>query len=323
MQFTSFTDPDQPIRGAVRALWDSREFGRTPQRFSDDAVIADAGDGVMGLRRFTSLRQGLLAAFPDFRAEVENVICATTDQGVLASVRVICTATHGRDGPYGAARQMPVAFRTFLMVEECAGVICAAWQIRDQGALLRATGNTVQDWARTHPRQPSADPMPTLQDSNPWAESYADILRSVMEGDLAILYRAVDQGAELFLPGGHVASGPDGADTFWLSLRAALPSAEFTVTAALGAEDPLCPPRVALHWQLIGAHDGWGLFGAPTGRTITVQGISHAEFGPKGLRRDWTVLDELAVWQQIVTAPEAPDQARDAVTFSSTCPTSG
>ncbi|MEC3861325.1 ester cyclase [Mesobacterium sp. TK19101] len=323
MQFTSFTDPAQPIRSAVRTLWDSREFGRTPQRFSDDAVIMDAGEGVMGLRRFASLRQGVLAAFPDFRSEVEDAICVPTDQGILASVRMICTATHGRNGPYGAASQMPLAFRTMLLVEETGGVIRAAWQIRDQGALLRTTGNDPEGWARTHPGQTRTDPMPTLQDGNPWANSYADILRSVMEGDLAILYRGFDPGAELFLPGGHIGSGPEAADVFWLSLRAALPSAEFAITAAIGADDPLCPPRVALHWQLTGVHDGWGLFGAPSGRTLTVQGVSQAEFGPNGLRREWTVLDELAVWQQITAASAAPGQERDRVISFSTCPASG
>ena len=29
-------------------------------------------------------------------------------------------------------------------------------------------------------------------------------------------------------------------------------------------------------------------------------GISHAEFGPRGLRREWTLYDEVAIWKQIV-----------------------
>jgi hypothetical protein len=30
-------------------------------------------------------------------------------------------------------------------------------------------------------------------------------------------------------------------------------------------------------------------------------GISHAEFGPRGLRREWTLYDETAIWMQILT----------------------
>jgi len=29
-------------------------------------------------------------------------------------------------------------------------------------------------------------------------------------------------------------------------------------------------------------------------------GISHAEFGPGGLRREYTLFDEIAIWKQIV-----------------------
>ena len=28
-------------------------------------------------------------------------------------------------------------------------------------------------------------------------------------------------------------------------------------------------------------------------------GISHAEFGPRGLRREYVVFDETAIWKQI------------------------
>ena len=31
-------------------------------------------------------------------------------------------------------------------------------------------------------------------------------------------------------------------------------------------------------------------------------GLSHAEFGPWGLRREWTLIDETAIWKQILLA---------------------
>ncbi len=31
-------------------------------------------------------------------------------------------------------------------------------------------------------------------------------------------------------------------------------------------------------------------------------GISHAEFGPWGLRREWAFYDETAIWKQILLA---------------------
>jgi hypothetical protein len=29
-------------------------------------------------------------------------------------------------------------------------------------------------------------------------------------------------------------------------------------------------------------------------------GLSHAEFGPRGVRREWTLYDETAIWMQIL-----------------------
>ena len=59
-------------------------------------------------------------------------------------------------------------------------------------------------------------------------------------------------------------------------------------------------PRAALRWSLTGSHNGEGVFGDPTGASIHVMGISHAEFGPRGLRREYILFDETAVWKQIL-----------------------
>ena len=87
-----------------------------------------------------------------------------------------------------------------------------------------------------------------------------------------------------------------------MNLRAAFPSAEFKVDHVIGREDPTMPPRAAVRWSLWGKHDGWGAFGKPTGADVYVLGISHAEFGPWGLRREYTLFDETSVWKQIALA---------------------
>jgi hypothetical protein len=105
---------------------------------------------------------------------------------------------------------------------------------------------------------------------------------------------------QLETPGGRTTHGHPAADRFWLSLRAAFPDAEFRVDHAIGRDDPLMPPRSALRWSLHGKHSGWGAFGEPTGATVYVLGMTHAEWGPWGLRREFTLFDELAIWKQIL-----------------------
>ena len=43
--------------------------------------------------------------------------------------------------------------------------------------------------------------------------------------------------------------------------------------------------------------------GDALGRThaeVYVMGITHSEYGPRGLRRGWTLIDETAIWKQIL-----------------------
>lgn len=67
-------------------------------------------------------------------------------------------------------------------------------------------------------------------------------------------------------------------------------------------EDPLCSASAAVRWSLHGTHSGWGMLGAPTGAEVYIMGITHAEFGRSGLRREWTLIDETAIWKQILLA---------------------
>ena len=72
----------------------------------------------------------------------------------------------------------------------------------------------------------------------------------------------------------------------------------------IGRADPLLSPRTAIRWSLTGLHEGWGRYGAPTGAMVHIMGVSHAEFGPWGLRREVTIFDDIAVWKQILLQTE-------------------
>ena len=102
------------------------------------------------------------------------------------------------------------------------------------------------------------------------------------------------------LPGGRTAYSYDGIDEFWMGLRASFPNAKFEVHHTIGLDEKMLSPRSAIRWSLSGKHDGLGAFGKPTGADVYIMGISHAEFGPRGIRREFTVFDEVAIWKQIL-----------------------
>ena len=128
---------------------------------------------------------------------------------------------------------------------------------------------------------------------------YADIITRIMNADMTAIESEYDRACQLELPGGVTGHGWPDADQFWMGLRAAFPNARFQIDHQIGREDANMPPRAVLRWSLWGKHESWGAFGAPTGAEVYVLGISHAEFGPWGLRREHVLHDETAIWKQI------------------------
>ena len=241
---------------------------------------------------------------------------------MLSSHRLHSTATHANPGVYGAPTGTQLRYRIIADCHAKDNVIDDEWLIRDQGAIVRQLGIDPKDYARdliareggpedcVRPYTPSneiAGPYTGTGNDNEWGTRFAAILTGIMGADFTVVPNAYDRAANLAYPGGVEALSHDGADRFWMGLRASFPSAAFKITHQIGREDPMMPPRAALRWTLHGKHEGWGAFGVPTGAEVFILGASHAEFGalvggePK-LRREWTLFDETAIWKQILLA---------------------
>ena len=309
------------ILGITREIWEDRRIHTLHEYYGADMPVRTPASVTIGNRDVIGATMATLAEFPDRQLLGEDVIWSGDDDaGFLSSHRLFSTATHVNDGIYGRATGKRLAYR---IIADCAArdnAIYDEWLIRDQGAIVRQLGHDPRDYARdliareggpeacVKPMTPATDAPPVytgVGNDNEWGERYADQITRIMAGELAVVPDTYDRAVQSEYPGGVTGHGWDAADRFWLSLRAAFPSADFTIHHRIGREDPLMPPRAALRWSLHGKHDGWGAFGAPTGADIYVLGLSHAEFGPWGLRREFTLYDETAIWKQIHLATGA------------------
>ncbi|MCP4425745.1 MAG: nuclear transport factor 2 family protein, partial [Chloroflexi bacterium] len=257
-----------------------------------------------------------LAEFPDRVLLGEDVIWSgSAESGFFSSHRIVSEATHTRDGIFGAATGKRLRFRTIADTHVIANQVSDEWLVRDKGAMVRQMGQTPEAYARTlveaeggidqatQPLTPDSDmagPYAGHGNDNEWGAKLGDILTRMMGAEFSAIETAYDRACHLEYPGGVTAHGRGAADSFWLGLRASLPSARFRIEHQIGRDDPLMPPRAAIRWSLTGQHDGWGTLGRPSGAQVHVMGITHAEFGLWGLRREYTLFDETAVWKQIV-----------------------
>jgi hypothetical protein len=307
--------PDYII-GITKRIWEDRNIATLHHYYTPTMPVRSPASIVIGNKNVIAATMATLAEFPDRTLLGEDVIWSgDADNGFLSSHRLLSTATHTRDGMYGKATGKKLVYR---IIADCAAKddkIYDEWLIRDQGAIVRQMGWDPKAFAadliaREGGPDTCVKPFTPAMDvdggyhgrgnDHPVGQRYKDILTRIMAADMAVIPTAYDRACHLELPGGITAHGTAAADHFWLGLRSAFPSAKFEIHHVIGRTDADFSPRAAVRWSLTGRHDGWGAFGTPTGADVHVMGISHAEFGPWGLRREYVLIDETAIWKQIL-----------------------
>ena len=311
-----FKDFPDYIIGITKEIWEDRGIATLHQYYSPDIIVRSPSSVVVGNEGVIAATMATLAEFPDRTLLGEDVIWSgTPEEGMLSSHRLFSTATHSGDGVYGKASGTALKYRIIADCHAINNQINDEWLIRDQGAVVRQLGMEPEQYARDliaaeggpdncqpcfTPAIDKLGPYTRRGNDNEWGRRYADVLTRLMSADLAAIPAEYDRACQLEYPGGVAGHSHKDADRFWTSLRSSFPNAEFNIEHQIGRDDPLMPPRSAIRWSLHGKHEGWGAFGRPSGADVYIMGACHAEFGPWGLRREFVLFDETAVWKQIV-----------------------
>ncbi|MEM7095419.1 MAG: nuclear transport factor 2 family protein [Actinomycetota bacterium] len=324
-----FTTPEEYILGITYEIWEQGQVDTLHQYYAPALPVRSPAGVVIGNQAVIDATNETLREFPDRQLFGEDVIWSDDGEGgFLSSHRIMSTATHLADGLYGKASGTKFRYR---IIADCAArenTIYDEWLIRDQGAIVKQIGVDPRQYAAdqieaeggttaANPAfSPAIDPGPIYTgtgNDHAVGVRYAEILDEVtaspigsgndqsggLDGGDAI-GRAYDRAAHLEIPGGTSEHGWAGARRFWSSLRDCFPDARFEIHHRIGRDDPGMGERAALRWSLQGTHDGGERYGTPTGVEVHVMGLSHCEFGPWGLRREYTLFDDTAVWKQIL-----------------------
>ena len=265
-----------------------------------------------------------LTEFPDRQLLGEDVIwCGNDEQGFLSSHRIVSTATH-RGGVFGPATGLKVVFRTIADTFCHGNRVWDEWLIRDNGAIATQLGQTAKGAAQAlidsgdlaFPLTPKTDilgPYTGAGNNNEWGQKHANILQKIMLTEFGVIEDAYDRACHLAYPCGVEAHGIDAVKEFFIGLRSAFPYANFKIEHQIGRHDAMFSPRSAIRWSLTGKHEGYGRYGAPTGAEVHVMGVSHVEFGPWGLRRETTLIDDIAIWKQILLQTLMQESMRESM----------
>ena len=301
------------INGITHEIWEGRRIGALTEYYAPSLIVRSPASIVIGNQGIIAATLNTLAEFPDRKLFGEDVIWHPASTGFLSSHRLYCTATHSGAGAYGPPTGRKLAYRILADCYCAEGAVQDEWLVRDQGAIVQQMGHDIVDWTRAQiareggpdkcvpPFTPDLDQAGPYQghgNDDQWGTALVEHLQALIAGDAAT--SNYSPAAQQHLPLHDLAHGPAEARMFWEGLRAALPSADLTIHHVMGPKETHRPPRAAVRWSLDGRHDGQGRFGAPTGAPLHVMGITHAEFGPSGIIREWSLIDDTAIWRQIL-----------------------
>ncbi len=306
--------PDYII-GITQEIWEDRGLATLHHYYAPDIPVRYPAGISRGNINTINGTLATLAEFPDRQLLAEDVIWSgDEDAGFLSSHRIVTTATHTGHGAFGPPTGKRFEIRALADCAAKDDVIYDEWLVRDAGGIVRQLGMQPETFARdqiareggpekaTRPFHPVDDIVggyTARGNTNEWGVRLADTLSAIMDKDFSVIRRDYDRAVRTEHAGGQGAWGTGFAETNWMRLRASFPSAVFEIHHQIGRDDPMMSPRAAVRWSLTGKHDGFGLFGAPTGAEVHVMGITHAEFGPWGLRREFSLWDEVSIWKQI------------------------
>ena len=309
-----FRDLDHYIRAITERIWEGGRIEDIRRYYSEDCAVETPGSVSIGIEPVIDGTRATLKAFPDRRLLAEDVIISGDEYGgFLSSHRIFSPMTHAGDGVFGPPTFKPVFART---IADCVCIenrIVHEWLVRDQAAIARQIGlherDLAQRWLDERGRRvkPLMPPAPghykSFIDPNPLAQTYAAACQRLWSGGDAEPWAATHHDQAIVgLPGGEAAVGVAAVARFWAAMTTALTDARFELEHLVANQREGRATSIAMRWRVRAVHQGDGRYGRASGKPVEVLGISHADVMQGRVVREWVLIDDVAIWMQILQA---------------------
>jgi hypothetical protein len=314
-----FRDLDHYIRIITERIWEGRRINDIRHYYSDPCVVETPSSVSTSVQSVINSTEATLKLFPDRRLLAEDIIqSGDSSGGFLSSHRIISTMTHLGDGNFGRATGKPIHART---IAECVckdNRIVHEWLVRDQSAIAIQIGISPKQLAKRWLDDSAgwtkaiAPPPPNYYVSHlsqdPSALGYAAFLSASATGaggasDHELVSRTYDDAVHHLGPGGSTRYGHAEVGRYWQTLFTNFSVANFAVEHLAAQRGDGRADRVAIRWRAATKHTGGSAdasFGVATGNLVEIMGINHVEFWRGRVLREWVLIDEIALWMQIL-----------------------
>jgi predicted ester cyclase len=297
-------------------IWEEKAIGLIYTHYSHNCIVHYSSGVMYGREGMVNNTIQRVAAYADRRAFADDVIWSGNEtEGFYSSHRVASFGTntgHTEHGPPTGRKVLRWGVADCFVLKNR---IVEEWLASDGVTELRQMGYDPLELAHKAvlPRLPythgEIDRLPTGQNApefrdvpsleNPEAFVGA-VLHNLWNARLVNMVRAhYAPGHVAFVPGNRKLYGFGDFENFAITLMASFPDLSMTIDHQCHLGDERRGYRVATRFTLQGTHEGYGPYGAPTGRRIFLIGMNQHIIKNGKIVQEWMVFDEFALLKQL------------------------
>ncbi len=312
-----YTDIVDYIVRCTHKIWEEKAVGLIYTHYSHNATVHHSLGTIYGRETVVKNTLQNQAMWGDLRAYADDVIWGGDDQvGFYTSHRHHNTATQSGYTEFGPPTGRKIQYWGIADCLIKRNLIVEEWLTHDGISVVRQMGYDPVALARrsvlpstphTHgeiDRLPTGQQAPvflavTAANDDPQA-FVAAILQNMWNARLINMVRDhYVPGHIAFLPDSRKTYGHGDYENFVITLMACFPDLALTIGHQCVVGDERRGYRVATRFILQGTHEGYGPYGAPTGRRIVLMCISHHVIKGGKIVQEWTIFDEFVLLKQL------------------------
>ncbi len=271
--------------------WEERSIGIIYDVYHNDSQMHLNSSTEAGIASVIAGTLETMYSYPNRKLIAEDVIWSEDSPGVFySSHREMTTATNYGPTQYGPATGKQLAYKSIADCSIKDGRIFEEWIARDSLSVINQLGldpvEVATNMAKTMtPFKLSGMPEPMDGQCMPKAYKAADdSLGEMFKELLNDIYnlKLLNRVEELFTDncmvhtvGGHKLVGHDEIQGNLVNFLSPFPNAKYTIERITCNDQNDGTHHVSVRYRLRGFHEGFGIYGAPTGNPITLLGITH------------------------------------------------
>ena len=302
-------------------IWEEKDIGYIYDTYSHSSKVYDDYGLQYGRDKIVADTIHTINAFPDVRLFADEIVWAGDDEvGFHTSHRTVIVGHNTGYSKYGPPTGRKV---TCLCIANCVALnneIFAEWVIYDTGSLLQQLGFDLRKMARKLGNQVDWDSLRDQRFGEPerLPGQGKPVYRAYKSGSfdvedfiqvtyqniwnrrmLGTVERAYAPQLRFHGSTNRVYYGRGEYQSFILSIMAMFPDLALQVDDVYWMGNDQDDYLTAVRWSITGTHRGFGIYGPPTGRPITMWGISQHRIRNGRIIEEWMLFNEFAVMQQI------------------------